>query len=390
MPELQLPHQWRDAVCAIHDSGRQIVLAVTGGGTGAIAALLQTPGASRTMLEAVVPYSLPALAQWIGGKPDQACSAATARAMAMTAFMRARQWAPAADQHLWLGVAASASLASDRPKRGRRRLWLAAQRCDRTWEAHVDLDDSPAIRTADEYRAAHEILSAVVNGCDLPWTGSLPASAGRSIFASNQDQQLLLGGARLSIVGPGRLRDYLDSAAAARVRLLLPGAFNPPHRGHLAMIEIAEKRAQCDAVWELSIQNVDKPPLDYISIDERLAWIRQLDAKRWIARTCASTFREKSELFPNATFIVGVDTLIRIADPRYYGGDHSQRDAAIGAIASRGCRFLAFGRVLDGKFAVLSDFALPSTLKAICDEVSGWEFREDISSTELRRSVGEP
>ena len=61
--------------------------------------------------------------------------------------------------------------------------------------------------------------------------------------------------------------------------------------------------------------------------------------------------------------------------------------AAIAEIASRGCRFLAFGRVIDGKFTVLSDLMLPPALAAICDEVPAAEFREDVSSTELRNGL---
>jgi len=49
-----------------------MVVALTGGGSGALAALLQTPGASRSVLEAAVPYSLASLIEWMGGKPDQA------------------------------------------------------------------------------------------------------------------------------------------------------------------------------------------------------------------------------------------------------------------------------------------------------------------------------
>src|SRR5205823_7907670 len=75
----------------IHKSGRQLVLAVTGGGSGAISALLQVPGASASVLEAIVPYAATALADWLGGRPDQYCSERTARAMAMAAVERARQ-----------------------------------------------------------------------------------------------------------------------------------------------------------------------------------------------------------------------------------------------------------------------------------------------------------
>ena len=83
-------------------------------------------------------------------------------------------------------------------------------------------------------------------------------------------------------------------------------------------------------------------------------------------------------------FVVGVDTLMRIADPRYYGGDAARRDEAIEQIADVGCRFLAFGRQLDGKFQTIADVDLPPALRNLCDEVPAADFRADVSSTQLR------
>jgi hypothetical protein len=365
------------------------VIAVTGGGSGAISVLLQTPGASRTILEAVVPYSFAALVDWIGAKPEQACSAATARAMAMAAFMRARELAPDAAQETWLGVGATASLATDRPKRGERRGHLAYHRYDVTWESHYSLDELPASRAGDEEVAAEQTLAAVAKGCGLACaTAELKPAVGHGVIGLDPQVELMTGERRRLVVESGDIYDYLDEDAVPAVALLFPGAFNPPHQGHLEMITVAERLIGKSGMWELSVINVDKPPLDYISIDERLASLRKDDPLRQIALTRAPTFREKSELFPNATFIVGVDTLMRIADPKYYGGDQSRRDAAITVIAARGCRFLAFGRVMNGRFTVLSELTLPPALAAICDEVPAAEFREDVSSTELRQSRG--
>ncbi len=72
--------------------------------------------------------------------------------------------------------------------------------------------------------------------------------------------------------------------------------------------------------WEISVRNVDKPPLDYLEIGQRVAQI-PADEEVWLTR--AATFDEKSRLFPGATFIVGVDTLQRIVEPRYYGNDRA-------------------------------------------------------------------
>jgi hypothetical protein len=378
------PH-WQVVAAKIHASGRQIVIAVTGGGSGAISALLQTPGASRTILEAIVPYSHAALTDWIGAKPEQACSAATARAMAVAAYERARRLAPDADPKTLVGVGATASLASDRPKRGERRGYVAYHISDLTWEAYYSLDEFPADRASDELIAAEQTLAAVAKSC-IPFSAvaGLHAAVGHGAIGNDQLVELLHGQTRRLFIEPEATHDYLEESEIRDASLLFPGAFNPPHHGHLQMIAVAERRLGKPAMWELSVANVDKPPLDHISIYERLESLREEDPRRLIALTRAPTFREKSELFPGATFIVGVDTLIRIADPKYYNGDPAQRDAAIAEIAARGCRFLAFGRIINGEFKVLSDLTLPPALAAICEEVPATEFREDISSTQLR------
>jgi hypothetical protein len=102
--------------------------------------------------------------------------------------------------------------------------------------------------------------------------------------------------------------------------------------------------------------------------------------------TRASTFQEKSRLFPGATFIVGTDTLRRIAAPQYYGNDPEACRAALQRMAQRGCRFLVFGRNMGTGFVRLSDLELPDPLPGICQEVSPEQFREDVSSTAIRRS----
>ena len=57
---------WRSLIAAVQGSGRQAVLAITGGGSGAIADILRVPGASRLLLEALVPYDARALADFLG------------------------------------------------------------------------------------------------------------------------------------------------------------------------------------------------------------------------------------------------------------------------------------------------------------------------------------
>lgn len=358
----------------IHATSRPLVLAVTGGGSEAISALLEVPGASATVLEAVVPYASRALEQWLDGQPDNYCSERTARAMAMAAFQRARALSDA-DPRTLLGIGATASLASNRPKRGAHRIHVAWQSANTTSVVSCELPKGARPRIEEELVATQLILAAVAEACGLQHELSFDRDLTliRNEQCAPKSWTELLLGERTSIQIP-------SSENSDPPKALFPGAFNPIHSAHVRMAAIAADRLGCPVTFELSITNVDKPPLDFMEIAGRLA---QLTGHP-VMLTHAPQFVEKAQLAPGCTFVVGGDTVIRIGDRKYYDGNPIERDAAIEQIASAGCRFLVFGRSVQGKFQSLTNTDIPASLRAICDEVPESEFREDISSTELR------
>src|SRR5207244_12610180 len=107
---------WQQLISALHASGRKAVLAITGGGSGAVGELLRVPGGSRLLLEAQIPYDGQALATFLGFAPAQASSSDTAIAMAQTARARAARLVPAGTEVVGLG--APAALVSHRPRPG--------------------------------------------------------------------------------------------------------------------------------------------------------------------------------------------------------------------------------------------------------------------------------
>lgn len=175
-------------------------------------------------------------------------------------------------------------------------------------------------------------------------------------------------------------------ARSARLepRCLLPGSFNPVHEGHRRMIGVAAARLAADAAYELAIANPDKPPLSAEDAAARLARFGRNEVV-WITR--APTFPEKARIFPGAAFAVGVDTIVRIAEPRYYGGVEGL-ERALSILGQ--CRFLVFGRRTGAAFETLESVILPAPLRALCDGLPEADFRADISSTDLRRAHGEP
>lgn len=355
----------------IHQAGHPLVIAVTGGGSGAIAALLEVPGASSTVLEAIVPYASTALKAWLGGVPEQYCSERTARAMAMAAFERARQLSDV-DPRMLVGIGATASLASNRAKRGSHRIHVAWQSATTTVVTSCTFS-SDGTRADEEPACTSLILDAVAEACGVevrPSSATIGAATDRREQHAPLEWTALLLGER-TFVASGR-----DTP------LIFPGSFNPLHEAHRRMAQFATQRTGWPVTFELSIKNVDKPMLDFVEIADRLAQF----PSQPVLLTRLPTFIEKARISPGCTFVVGVDTIERIGNPVYYGNDSQQRDAAIAALADAGCRFLVFGRVANGRFSTLSHVDVPPSLRAICDEVGEEEFREDISSTELRRS----
>jgi cytidyltransferase-like protein len=381
MPEISDSQQ---LIAEVHAAGSQIVLAITGGGSRAIGELLSVPGGSKTFLEAIVPYSAAALADFLKAAPEQFCSARTARAMAMTAFQRARDLQEASESAhpKVVGIGCTASLVSDRPKHGPHRIHAAWQTAEITATYSLELDKGHRTRAEEEDIAARLILNAIAEAVGL--AGRLPLNLADSecIESTRTDaptawQELLLS--RVSVVRQ-------NSPSTAGHQAIFPGAFNPLHAGHLRMAEVAAQRLGVPVTFEISIENVDKPLLDYTEMRQRLEQFAKSGYE--LAFTRARTFLEKSRIFPGATFIVGADTLARIGQPKYYGDDPAAAEAAIAEIAGRGSRFLVFGRQIDGRYQSLSDLMLPGSLRRLCEEVPSEAFREDISSTELRRTGG--
>ena len=346
----------------LHDSPWQGVFQVTGGGIQFLAEMLGTAGASRTVLDAGIPYSAASLAESLGSAPRQACSAATARALAMAGFQRARHLGTSHP----FGFALTASLATDRIKRGTHRAHIALQTATHSFYNEYDEFSVADDRAAQEQEVAEAAWHLLLAALGLTKTQAINP---QSVEAAPEWRALVEG--RLDLVST------VDHDGA----LLFPGSFNPLHEGHRRMMEYAEARLSRRGAFELSIENPDKPLLDYFEIHARL---KQFQHPVWLTRL--PRFAEKARRFPAATFIVGVDTLIRIADPRYYAGVR-ERDRQLAEMLDQGTRFLVFGRLIADTFhELLSDPALAGPLAEACTGVDETEFRMDISSTEIRRT----
>lgn len=251
--------------------------------------------------------------------------------------------------------------------------------------------------------------------------------------------------------------------------LIVPGSFNPPHAGHVGLASAAvsalrrlrqrERNERCSnhgtssssilrSMWdsaegcidgqydpvvlfEMSVTNADKPPLEPIEVERRVDLFASLSLsspdmpKDWaVILTNAPLFSQKTGIFDDLivsdndspggvgsssqsgnenltkgerrrklSFVLGTDTLVRILNPKYYGNSQEMISALV-RMKERGVHFIVGGRLeqgtknsfifVNGEEEVMS---LPPEVQDMFTLLTEDEFRLDISSTELRKKI---
>ena len=169
----------------IHASPVRACLVVAGGGARALAWLLAVPGASRTVLDAQVPYSMAALDQYAGFRARQHVSVEEAVALAGAALVRAGELsgeslAPVA------GVSCTAAVATDRPKRGDHRAHVAWSSEGRSRCLSLTLTKGSRTRDAEEEVVSRLVIRALAEACGLQGDVDLGLLPGERVTATER------------------------------------------------------------------------------------------------------------------------------------------------------------------------------------------------------------
>ena len=367
----------------IHDSDTMAVFSVAGAGTAAISWLLGVAGASRTVLEILVPYASTSLTEFVGSEPSQFVSEDTAILMAKAAYRRALQLREGANPVV--GIACTATIATDRTKRGNHRCHVAAWSGSDRRTYNLTYIKGLRDRAGEDDIASKLVMRAIAESANVVFDADLGLSPSESVQTSalsyvDAIEALMARHLEKAIAHP-------DGSMFADGRFsggILSGSFNPLHEGHRALADAASRILGQPVAYELSVANVDKPPLPEHEVRRRISQF----AGSTVVLTQAARFFQKTRLLPDCAFIIGGDTAVRLVDPRYYEGNASHMIAALQEMRQNGCRFLVAGRADGEKFITLSDVSVPDGFGDMFTAIPESAFRRDISSTQIRQAQG--
>ena len=359
-------------------------MAITGGGAEVIGELLRHGNGSATLLEAVVPYDQNSFHSYIKGVPDKYCSPEAARDLAMAAFKRAMLLAPDQKIDELIGLGASCSLVKEGEREGREhKVYISVQ----TDMATTTYEYKPnfKVREEEEKFVSDRILEILGETMGLgPHPHTIQA---RPTCIQGRPKYLdILTGKEQYIAF---LSDQALIEAYPQNRVILAGSFNPMHIHHLQMAEKASELTRMPVDFEVCVHNVDKPAMNFQSLQERLDSMQaSLKGKSFaglILFSSTSTFVTKAEAFPNSKFVVGWDTFKRIADPKYYGGEEDLYKA-LSRLRQLNTQFLVFHRIIDGQSSANDSInGIPTELLAM-STICGEDIlpATDLSSTKIR------
>ncbi|MFY1112352.1 MAG: hypothetical protein AB3K77_11810 [Methanosarcinaceae archaeon] len=377
-----------ERIFQIHESSCKVVLAITGGGAEVIGELLRHGSGSATVLDAVVPYGMEAMDRFLGRKPEKYCSEKTARLMAMVAYQRALELSKGSDgsdgstDQDVIGIGATCKLKAANEREGRKHeVHVAIQAYRETGVRTLELTVDRT-REEEEKIAAALIFNVLARYCgvpeiDLPNGIGMPGEIGTGVEAAEGERKKeevfekyasvsgavgdLLRQQRFSpdspreTAGMARINfdEEIEDAKKApeeikpeEIKLVFSGSFDPCHRNHVFMASWASKKYNSPVHFEISLTNVDKPPIDFISLNQRLDSLRKYKDEAFMGGvylTNAPLFLQKADLFPNSTFIIGADTFNRLFDAKYYDGT-VDTPTIIRHFKEKNVRFMVFRR----------------------------------------------
>jgi nicotinic acid mononucleotide adenylyltransferase len=338
----------RELITKIHETPYKAVIAITGGGAEAIGELLKYGGGSNTVLEAIIPYNQKSFDNFIKGTPDKYCSPGAARDLAMAAFQKAIKYEGLENAKNLIGIGATCSLAKENERAGREHhAYIAIQTHEYTTTYEIELNSNS--RTEEENIVSASVIRYLSEAClDYLFVppeelNIVPNAKTSCVFAPIKQFELLTG--QIKCVSHKINKTEIELPEKSD-RVIFCGSFNPLHEQHINIAKKSQEILGKKIDLEICVHNVDKPSLNFDSLLEKQQYFGSINISDWcdsIHFTTLPTFIKKAEYFENSTFIVGWDTFVRIADPKY-----ANIKNVLETFKKQKTKFLVFHRIING------------------------------------------
>ena len=374
-----------DAIHATNKKvGNRFVITTTGGAFSSSSYLMCRPGASSSIVQLNGPYAHEATEKLMEEPTESFASLKTANELSITSLKQCRDLLHNEMQkYTFIGVGVTAALATNRWLKGDHRLHIVITTDINRFTFSLNLykgyppdpetpDKLFRTRAQEDKLCGKLVIFAIAYICKiipLTFFNTLIQDNFLNIMDkydfndeifNNPIHRLLhskipeISDLRHEIVNSVLVIDgkYFINPSLKNI-VMLPGSFNPIHDGHISMLQNACELNHTDGIFEMCVVNVDKPAL---SFDDIIARINTFDS-RPVVLTNAPLFADKNKLFPGISYAIGVDTVIRLMNPKYTYGDEDLMFENILKMTFNNTKFY-IGSRLFGSAKISNDFPL--------------------------------
>lgn len=399
------------------DSGNHFSIICAGAGGSAAAALMSVPGCSNALVEAQFPYHHCISTQLLDYRPRSFVSSPVAVSFAQAAFNRCE--AVLNTSQSIIGIGGSAALSTNRQRRGRNSAFISSWSSSGLTNYHVSfgtidrarqesiVTNTILVALASAAMVKHDDLDLMLppmitevadsdNDVDVRICRSFTPQSKHPLDALLDGEVESVcynrnGSAKVSGLPPYVAEDV---APELTHNLLYPGSFNPLHWGHTELARTASTVVQraldssttkrpVSITYEVAISRVGKQDLSRQDLYEHVQQFTSQGHR--VAVTTAKLFVDKARLFPHHGLVVGIDTVVRVLDPQYYGNSRTAMIDAMKFIRSHKCYFVVGGRLRGETWVDLNGVHIPEEVRDMFIPIPKELFRVDISSTEIRK-----
>lgn len=361
---------WADELKA---AGVSVHIICTGAGAGLQQMLWEIPGSSAYLSGASFPYRQAETDKTLGFVPESYCSPESAIDLACVAYQRAYSFGGKKP----VGLGLVASVASEREHRGEHRVHACIITDDQVVSISNPLEKGVgAARRASDGHVCDAFGLGLIYQAVHPHIREAMAEHGGHRDATAVALERFYA-------HPFFAKNGERTSEAPRDFVLMPGAYNPPHPGHLGMALEVEKKARKPVVFHVTADGPHKAPLTLQDLLKRARMLRGHD--RLFTRG-DSLYLDKARRFPGTPIAMGADALLRMLDPKW----GQPVLPMLYELSQLKTRFYITQRSVDGEVLTMykvfekSGIRDYDLLSQLFHEVDGlWDF----SSTQLRAEI---